>query len=417
MDGIILKRISVFGGHVEYQFETRGIIAPYFSTDTLFVDYVEDMTSVPRSILVAPFVASLIPLMWATKTAMWVEEIDQTFYDSILRLRDAYQRLYSHFPLGGILIPARFVDNNIVQQRITSLLLFSGGLDANCTYVRIHKQKPLLFNIQGWYRKRGANDIAAEADIRDVRNFAQKEGLDFSFVKSNFAVLVKQNVWNKQIKPQFGDTWWHGFQHSMAFISIAIPLAYKLGIPTIYIASSVPIGEYCMCASHVTTDSEFRYAGIGRCVHDASELVRQSKVQVVVDYQRELGTPYPIRVCSFNDHNCCDCEKCFRTVLGLVAEAADVRDFGFYIQKPLREHWSEVMYRRSGLMSFKSERVLHWPYIITRMKSNYAIMNQEQKDFVDWFLSFDFDKAQKASRWRYYRHNFLSILKRKMGLS
>lgn len=72
------------------------------------------------------------------------------------------------------------------------------------------------------------------------------------------------------------------------------------------------------------------------------------------------------------------------------------------------------MYRRSGLMSFKSERVLHWPYIISRMRENYNEMNQEQKEFVDWFLTFDFEKAQKASRLRYYRNNFLSIIKRKL---
>lgn len=202
----------------------------------------------------------------------------------------------------------------------------------------------------------------------------------------------------------------------MAFISIAIPIAWIYGIKNIFIASSVPMGEFCMCASHVTTDSEFRFAQFGKCVHDGSELVRQEKVQTVVKYQKTTGKPYPIRVCSFNDHNCCECEKCFRTVLGLVAEAAEVRDYGFHIQKTLKEHWADVMFRRSGLMSFKSERVLHWPYIISRMKENYDYMNQEQKEFVDWFLTFDFKKAQKESRNRYYRQNFFSILKRKLHI-
>lgn len=72
------------------------------------------------------------------------------------------------------------------------------------------------------------------------------------------------------------------------------------------------------------------------------------------------------------------------------------------------------MYRRSGLMSFKSERVLHWPYIISRMRENYNEMNQEQKEFVDWFLTFDFAKAKRKGVMKYYRHNFLSIIKRKL---
>ena len=352
--------------------------------------------------------------MWVTNTVMCVKELDLTFYNSLHRIRDAYQRLYSHYPLKGNIIPANFIDNKLEPNR-EALLLFSGGLDANSTYVRHHDKNPLLFNIQGWYKTPSDKDIAAEADIRDIGIFAKKEGLDSSYAKSNFATIVDENLWTKNIRPNFGDSWWHGFQHSMAFISIAIPIAYKHGIKNIYIASSVPMGEFCMCASHVTTDSEFRYAEIGKCIHDGSELVRQDKIKLVVDYQRKSGEPYLMRVCSFNDHNCCECEKCFRTVLGLVAEGADIKDFGFYLDKPLKEYWEDVMYRRSGLMSFKSERVLHWPYIIPKMKENYDKMTQEQKEFVDWFLSFDFAKMQKESRMRYYRQNFFSIIKRKLG--
>ena len=415
MDGVILKEIKVNNNHVDYHFEVTGILKPYFSTDTMFIEYQEDMSMVPDSILAAPFVASIIPLMWATNTVMWVKELDQTFYDSILRVHDAYQRLYSHFPLKGNLIPANFIDNQLDVKR-ESLLLFSGGLDANCSYVRIRDSKPLLFNIQGWYKKLTDKDEAADADICDVTAFARREGQDSTFAKSNFAVVVKESMWQKNIRPQFGDSWWHGFNHSMAFITIAMPLAYKHGIKDIYIASSVPMGEFCMCASHVTTDREFRFAGVGKCIHDGSELVRQEKVKTVVEYQKITGQPYPMRVCSFNDHNCCECEKCFRTVLGLVAEAVDIRDYGFYIDKPLKEHWEDVMFRRAGLMSFKSERVLHWPYIIPRMKANYDKMTQEQKEFVDWFLAFDFDKAKRKGVWKHYRQNFFSILKQKLHL-
>ena len=415
MDGVKLKEIKVSGNHVDYHFEATGILKPYFSTDTMFIEYQEDMSMVPESILAVPFVANIIPLMWATNTVMWVRELDQTFYDAMLRVHDAFQRLYSHFPLKGNLIPAKFIENHMDVKR-ESLLLFSGGLDANCTYVRIRDTKPMLFNIQGWYKSLTDTDKAAEADIRDVNSFAKREGTDSSSAKSNFAVVVKETEWDKKIRPQIHETWWHGFNHGMAFITIAMPLAFKHGIKNIYIASSVPMGEFAFCASHVTTDSEYRFAGVGKCIHDGSELVRQEKVQTVVAYQKTTGQPYPMRVCSFNDHNCCECEKCFRTVLGLVAEAVDVRDFGFNIDKPLKEHWEDVISRRSGLMSFKSERVYHWPYIIPRMKANYDKMTQEQREFVDWFISFDFDKAQKESRWRYYRQNFFSILKRKIHI-
>ena len=415
MDSVILKDINVSGNHVDYHFEATGILKPYFSTDTMFIEYQEDISMVPKSILVAPFVANIIPLVWATNTILWVKELDHTFYDSLIRVYYAYQRMYQHFPLKGDIFPGKFIDNQLDVKR-ESLLLFSGGLDANCTYVRIRDTKPLLFNIQGWYKSLTDLDEAADADIRDVNIFAKREGTDSSSAKSNFAVVVKRMEWEKKIRPQFGDSWWHGFNHSMAFITIAMPLAYKHGIKNIYIASSVPMGEYATCASHITTDSEFRFAGVGGCIHDGAELVRQEKVQTVVEYQKTTGKPYPMRVCSFNDHNCCECEKCFRTVLGLTAEAVDARDFGFYIDKPLKEHWEDVMSRRAGLMSFKSDRKVHWPHIISRMKTNYDKMNQEQKDFVDWFLNFDFDKAKREGLRKHYKKNFFKILKRKLHL-
>ena len=44
-------------------------------------------------------------------------------------------------------------------------------------------------------------------------------------------------------------------------------------------------------------------------------------------------------------------------------------------------------------------------------------MNAEQKEFVDWFLTFNFEKVQRQSRLRYYKNNFFSILKRKLHLA
>lgn len=97
-----------------------------------------------------------------------------------------------------------------------------------------------------------------------------------------------------------------------------------------------------------------------------------------------------------------------------MAEGADPEDFGFNINTTLKKHWSEVMERRIALMGFGSEKVIHWPHIRKRMAENYEMMNQDKKEFVDWFLSFDFDGAKKRAVRRYYLNNFFSILKRKL---
>ena len=411
MDGIILNQIVVNGGKVEYRFTARGVIADYLKTDTMFLHYDTDVSDVPESILTIPFVSSLLPLMWLTDTVMWVKELDLTYYESVSRIREEYRNIYNSCPLKGNLVPAKTPENELPRTG-KSLLLFSGGIDANTTYARIHEKEPLLVNIQGWYETPESENVPADADFRDIADFAKARGLGTAFVKSNFAVLVNNDKFNKEIKPKLGDSWWHGFQHSMSFISIAAPIAYKKGIETIYIASSVPMREYVKCASYVTTDGAFRFAGTGKCIHDGSELTRQDKVHTLVGFAEGLGGDYPIRVCSFNDRNCCSCDKCFRSILGLVAEGADIRKYGFYIDGSLKDHFNSIMEERAQTFNIRGESSLHWPAIRRRMQENYDKI--PDKEFVDWFMTYDFQKARKRALKNYYRKNFFKIVKRKL---
>lgn len=411
MDGIILRDLIVNKNHVEYHFETKGIIKDFFTTNTFFIDYESDMTNIPKSIMTIPFVASIIPLMWLTNTVMWVEELDRTFYESVFRIQDAYQRIYYNYELKGNLVPAKMIENLYKPER-ESLLLFSGGIDANTTYIRIREQNPLLFNIQGWYKKRNDIDAAADADIRDIENFSKREGLNFTYAKSNFAVLINNDIFNRKIQKKLGDSWWHGFQHSMSFISIAIPLAYHLKIGKIYIASSVPMGEYIKCASYVTTDGEFRFASVGKCIHDGSELTRQDKIRTLVSYVNQRGRDYPIRVCSFNTYNCCACDKCFRTILEIIAEGGNIKSYGFYIDGSVKEHFESIMESRAYTFNIRHESKLYWSETKRRMKENYE--NIKDKELVDWFMSYDFEDAKKKTLKKYYRQNFLKIIKRKL---
>ena len=73
------------------------------------------------------------------------------------------------------------------------------------------------------------------------------------------------------------------------------------------------------------------------------------------------------------------------------------------------------MNRRLGLWGMTFEREIYWKDTMKRMKDNYENINE--KEFVDWFMSFDFDKEQKRSRRNYYFHNFFAIIKRKLFIN
>lgn len=416
VNNILINNIAVKGNRVECEIKVSKVLERYFNTNSMYIEYDFNIESIPKSILTIPFVGSLIALAWLTDSVFWVDEIDKTFYDSIPTIRNAYQDIYRNASLKGRFAPSKIINNRLERDprlEAKSIMLFSGGADCHASLIRNLDKHPMLCNIQGWYKDSKDNDVAAEADFRDIKLFASQMNLMCSFVKSNFAVVVNEKHFNKTMK-YVGDTWWHGFQHSMAFISIAIPIAYSIGVDEIIIASSLTKGLNFLCASNVTTDSEFNFACDGHTLHDGFELNRQDKMHVIVDFQKKLGRAYPIRVCSFNDHNCCECEKCLRTILGIVAEGGDIKDFGFYYEESSVEHWQKVIYDKGGLMSFNSEQYIHWPHTRKRMDENYE--NIIDKEFVDWFLNFDFDKAKKEGLRRYYRQNFFSILKRKLHL-
>ena len=413
---IILRQIERKGHLVNYHFTVSPELENYFTTKVLFVEYDRNVEDVPDSILTIPFVSCMLAASWILDCNLWVNEIDKTFYDSVPRIREAYREIYDHFPLKGRFAPAILTRNQLDQSRLTAskaILLFSGGADCQATFIRNMAKSPMLCNIQGWYNSLEDNDKAADADKRDISRFASEYELSTCFIRSNFARVISDEF-DKRFVKEIGDTMWHGFLHSMAFIGIAIPVAYQAGIHEVLIASSLTIGLNFYCASNLTTDSEFCFAGNGFTTHDGFELNRQDKMAVIVKHQQSTGQPYFMRVCSFNDHNCCECEKCFRTILGIIAEGGQIRNFGFNIEGSLKDHWVDVLSRRAALMSFKSESFIHWPHIKKRMLENYA--NIEDKEFVDWFLSFDFEKAKRDGLRRYYKQNFFSILKRKFGL-
>lgn len=412
MDDIILRKTNVFGGRVEFDFEVRGELKKYFTTNQMYVEYSQSVEDIPKSILNIAFVSSILPLMWLTDTVMWVNEIDRTFYDSLLRLKNAYQDLYPHYKFGGRFVAAKPEYNNYTVSR-ECLLLFSGGIDAHVTYLRNKELKPILCNIQGWYDDKDKSKIAAaDADYKDIELFAKHEHLIFEFVKSNFATIVDNREFHSNIQKKLGDSWWHGFQHSMSFISIAIPMAYMYGVRNVYIASSFSIGNIGKCASYATTDIEFKFATAGGCIHDSFDMSRQDKVRYLVNYQKEIKEAYPIRVCSFNDRNCCSCEKCFRTILEIVAENGDITKFGFKIEESLKTHWESVFEKKLYNFGVDSEMRNHWPDSIERIKENYSEI--EDKEFVDWFLNYNFVSERKKAIIRHYRKDFFKIIKRKI---
>ena len=414
MGDILLKKIIVKGNIVRYRFTVSNNLKKFFTTDEMFVSYNQDVSQIPESILAIPFVGSVIAMAWLTDSTLWVKEIDQAYYDCIKSLKVAYQELYPHYPLKGQFVSAYIKTNKLENSTSDSkaLLLFSGGIDAHTTYVRHRDKNPILCNIQGWLRSPDDESAAQKADFRDVADFAERNNNAVSLIKSNFATLIDADYFRKKIGRELKGSWWHEFQHSMSFISIGIPVAYSYGIDLILIASSFYLGSHGKCASYPSTDNEFRYADKGHIVHDGFELNRQDKVSIIVRHQEESGQSYPIRVCSFNDHNCCVCPKCFRSIMGIIAEGGAIEDFGFYITGEKVNFYKEYIKNHYIEFGIAREAKYHWPDIKKRIAENRDRI--KEPELVNWFLKTDFVRDRKRAVLKYRIKNLVPLIIKKL---
>ncbi|WP_152619468.1 peptidase [Cohnella kolymensis] len=407
---IILDEIVVNRNRVDYFFSAIGNITKYFNPNHhMFLEYNHDISDVPISILTIPFVANVIPLVWMTDSTLNVDELDRSFYECLNKIRLAYQCMFPSVRFKGNLEVDYIVANSYTPE-VEAASLFSGGLDALTTFIRIKDKKPMLITEYGWHQDDVQFSEVWDADKKNAESFAQLHGLTNIFIQSNYGTFIADERVDRDFSKSLGVSWWQGLHHGMAFLSAAMPIAFKFKVNCIYIASSLHIGHIAKCSSDPTVDNEMKFAS-GSVFHDAYELTRQQKVKVVVDYYSVTKEPVSIRVCFKKEQNCCKCEKCIRTILGIIAEGKNPQDFGFNTPENLSQHVYEFLVENVKYLP-PDLIIMVWNLIKKRMAENYD--NVLYKDF-DWFLHYDLAAEQRKSLLHYRVTKFFPILKRKIS--
>lgn len=194
-------------------------------------------------------------------------------------------------------------------------------------------------------------------------------------------------------------TWWYGVKHGIGIIGHAAPYAWLHGIGTIYMASSNCVRDGKQrCASAPTIDGCVRFFGC-KIVHDGFELTRQDKTAFLIAKCSEENKQLHLHVCwkSATGDNCCFCEKCYRTMVGIWIEGADPRDFGFtYDAKVFRRIYQLVALRQQGLPGRT------WTYMRERLKDNWEQLPKKVRSGLKWMLDFNFlDEESNKCRKKY----------------
>lgn len=321
---------EVNGCHLIYHYRVCERLKKYFRTrDGLAIDWPFDVSDIPESILLLPLLAQLLPVAWVTDAEIAVPSCNLDFYEALDAIREGYRKMYPMIPFRGGL-KAEKLERNVKPSGCAgkSIVCFSGGVDAMDTVLAHLEEHPLLVSVWGsdvfW------SEIEEWRDLEAIlRQDAEKLGLEQLTVRSAFRKLLSESQLSKAVADS-GDDWWHGFQHGLGILGHMAPVAWKAGAEKVYIASSFTAADRYTCASDPSIDNRVRFCGT-QVVHDGCEKDRQQKIRGILDFCRREGVRFPLHVCweKRGAVNCCRCEKCWRTMLALVAESADPREYGF----------------------------------------------------------------------------------------
>ena len=208
--------------------------------------------------------------------------------------------------LGGHQVPLNFeLSADTAPAACGVSLFFSGGVDSFYSLIKHRDEVENLVLVHGF-------DIS----LADTKTFAMAETRAREAARHFCKRLIVARTNVRLDRPSIPGGW--GMHHGAPLAAVAHALAPNHG--KIYIAPSYSYADLHPWGSHPLLDPLWSTEAV-KVVHDGGE-TRQDKLRVLVEYSEVLSR---LRVCWQNtgDYNCGRCEKCVRTMLGLLALGVD----------------------------------------------------------------------------------------------
>ena len=381
---------------VLYNFTYSEDLKNYFNPDEkFFIEYGigdkgelnTDIATIPDSILTVPFLCNVLPIAWLLDAEIRVKTVDKSFYESIPEFKNGYINMYPKIDFKGKLIADEIIENKYDTETKNRLTFFSGGVDSFNTLVNHADEKPVLMTL--WGADVPFGDITGWNNVKlHIEKTAAQFGVKYCCIKSNFRKFLNEGSLSRLVEKKAGDKWWHGFQHGIGLIGHAAPLAYLFNSDVVYIASTFAAKDAgkVTCASDPTIDNFVRFAD-SRVIHDGGDSTRPDKIRNIIGYCGKQNKNIKLRVCwqSSGGKNCCKCEKCYRTVMEILAEGYDPNKFGLSYK---REDNEKI--KRYIKYKYKVYHTIHWRHIQQQLRNNSHVV--ENSPELKWIFTFDFEK-------------------------
>ena len=210
METITLDKIKKQKNRVSFLFTVSNGLKKYFTGKEFFIEYSDNIESVPNSVLAIPFTANVMPIIWVSDSELLLDEIDEDFYDCLNKVAEGYESIFDGVKFKGKLTVGKKVKNQPNGDK--SAMFYSGGLDSTQTLINHYKENPDLLsiwgsdikcdNFEGWR-------IVQQGLIEGAKQF----GLDNIIIRSSFRAFDNEGALDNDYSAVLKDGWWHDVKH------------------------------------------------------------------------------------------------------------------------------------------------------------------------------------------------------------
>lgn len=407
---IKVEEITAEGNRISYKFSVKGEWGVFFRTqdnwhqpgmfsafdetppyEPIFFEYSTDISAVPASVAVIPLLANIMPLVWMYDATVIVPEIDATFYYALENILDGY-KTYKKGWFGGnkkgsqYISAGEIVKNNPVCGQNKALILFSGGIDAWDALIDIIHLSPTLVTLWGYQLRHHHNPESRKIAYEMTRDAAHSLSISASFIKSNFRMMLNDNVINFDMLLEGRNVIQYGYyfesiQHGLIFLGSCAPLAYAEKYNMIFIASSDPIGVKVqkLDAANPFVVENVKFGNVF-VVHRSIQKLRKDKIRNIGLWSTLNNRKLKLYVCisATEGANCCVCYKCVHSWLGILSEGFNPVDFGFDLNNDiLREVLAKL---RNGGIKAKANSI--WYGIVKNFNKNENVVREISSESI-----------------------------------
>ncbi|SDQ94994.1 hypothetical protein [Natronobacterium texcoconense] len=393
MSAIVIDEVSADGQVLECDLRPRGDVKRFFTGKPFEVDYDRSIEGVPEGVLAIPALAHVCPVAWANGADVYADEVDATFARALADVRDVLDSMYD-FIEGGELYARRTIDPE-PDARGESALLFTGGVDSTYSYVRHRDEEPILTSIRGWTITPDPADDGDWADLTErVSAFADERGLETAFLETNALSALDHAMLLAHYRHRVDGSWYSSVGHGLGLLGLCAPMAYARGVEDMYVAATHWEGIDLEWGSCPEIDDRVRWSGT-RCHHDGYELTRQERIDAIADYVDSEAPTLELQTCNRRmDGNCGECEKCYRTAVGLRLSGLDPTARGYPFS---HEEYDEI--RRSlesGAWELGEDERYMWADIRDRARETEPTSAAERQ-FFEWLSTADLEALVSES--------------------